>query len=136
MIMSQMNEGDPREMWNRVTNPRMKVVYIAGKYRDSCGEYYVRMNIRAAEEAAIFVWQYGGVALCPHKNTAGFGGIPGCHDDVWLRGDIELLRRCDAVWAIEGWRISKGATAEVGFARSNSIPVLYNHQQVIDFILG
>ena len=66
----------------------MKIIYIAGKYRAKT-EWEVVQNIRAAEDAAIFVWQHGAAALCPHKNTAMFGGIPGCPDNVWL---VEIAR--------------------------------------------
>lgn len=111
----------------------MKVIYIAGKYRDTRGEWYVLENIRKAEEAAMFVWHSGGVALCPHKNTAFFGGS--CPDDVWLQGDLELLSRCDAVYAIEGWRTSYGAIEEVKFARGNNIPCLFSLSEVTAFII-
>ena len=111
----------------------MRIIYIAGKYRGKC-EWDVRMNIRSAEQAAVMVWQYGGVAICPHKNTAGFGGVPGCDDNVWLQGDIEILLRCDAIWAIDGRKESSGARNEVNIARINSIPVLYSIQDVIDYL--
>ncbi len=65
--------------------------------------------LRTLEMAAVFVWQHGAAALCPHKNTALFGGVPGCPDQVWLEGDCEMLLRCDAVFAIPGWRDSSGA---------------------------
>ena len=112
----------------------MKVIYIAGKYRDPDGEFWVRENIRKAEAAALFVWQYGGVALCPHKNTAFFGGAPGCPDETWLKGDMELLHRCDAVWAIRDWLNSSGATAEVAEARKLTMRVLFSHQEVMDYL--
>jgi hypothetical protein len=112
----------------------MKVIYIAGAYRDERGEWFVRQNIRTAEAAAQFVWQHGAAALCPHKNTSGLGGLPGCPDQVWLEGDKELLRRCDAVWAIKGWRKSKGASGEVELARSSGMRVLFCEQEVLDFI--
>lgn len=111
----------------------MKVIYIAAKYRAKT-EWEVAQNIRAEEQAAIFVWQHGAAALCPHKNTAMLGGVPGCPDHVWLRGDSEMLVRCDAVFAIRGWRESTGASEEVEIARMNRIPVLFTYQEVIDFI--
>ena len=114
----------------------MKVIYIAGKYRDSRGAWFIRQNIRAAEQAAQFVWQQGGVALCPHLNTALFDGLPGCADEVWLRGDLELLRRCDAVFAIEHWRDSSGAVAEVEHARALNLPVLFTYNDVIQFLVS
>ena len=112
----------------------MKVIYIAGPYRSQLGKWQVRLNIRRAEEAAVFVWQHGGVALCPHKNTAGFGGVPGCSDATWLSGDIELLKRCDAVLAIDEWASSQGARLEVIYANKAGIPVFYTAQEVVDYL--
>lgn len=114
----------------------MKVVYIAGKYRDARGEYFVRQNIRMAEDAALFVWDHGGVAMCPHKNTAGFGGARGLSDDVWLRGDLALLQRCDAVMAIPGWEESEGAQVEVIQAESWEIPVFTDYECLEEYLRG
>lgn len=111
-----------------------KVIYIAGPYRSSLGEYGVLENIRNAAKYAIMVWQHGGVALCPHKNTAFFGGVPGTSDETWLEGDLELLRRCDAVWAIPGWSTSEGAQREIEFAKQLDIPVFYHDDELIDFL--
>jgi len=112
----------------------MKVIYIAGRYRDKRGEYYVRCNIREAERAALFVWMSGGAALCPHKNTAGLGGAYGIADNVWLEGDMELLKRCDAVWMLPGWESSEGAEREFSFAFNNNIPRLYDQHDVLLFL--
>ena len=112
----------------------MKVIYISGRYRDERGEFYVRMNIREAEQAALFVWKNGGVALCPHKNTAGFGGAYMIPDEIWLEGDIELLRRCDALWATDNHIASKGALEEIEFANNSGIPVLYSQADVLNFL--
>lgn len=103
-------------------NPKRKfVVYVAGPYRDRRGEYFVRQNIRKADAAAQWLWHLGAVALCPHKNTQAFGGM--MDDSVFIEGDLELLRRCDAVLAIEGWNASEGASLEVAYATANGIPV-------------
>ena len=112
----------------------MKVIFISGKYRSCSGEYYVRKNIRFAEEQALYVWKHGGIALCPHKNTAGFGGALGITDDVWLAGDLELLKRCDAIWMIKGWLSSEGACAEKVFAENNGIRVLMSIEDVKRFL--
>src|SRR5262249_60930335 len=98
----------------------MKVVYIAGPYRAS-SEYQVLQNIRRAEEVALRVWRSGAACICPHKNTAFFGGA--AHDSVWLVGDLEIIRRCDALVCVEGWQKSVGATGEVKLAREIGIPV-------------
>lgn len=100
----------------------MKLIYIAGPYRTST-EYGVKCNIYQAEQAALFVWRHGGAAICPHKNTAFFGGA--CPDEVWLEGDLEIMRRCDGVYALEEWEQSKGAYKEVAEARRLGLPVFF-----------
>ena len=73
----------------------------------------------AARERSLMVWLCGAVALCPHANTANFDGA--APDEVWLAGDLELLTRCDAVLTVDGWESSRGATAEVEFARQRGM---------------
>ena len=107
------------------------VYYISGPYRDKRGEWYVGQNIQNARAAAIEIWKLGGVALCPHMNTAGLGGL--LPDDTWLQGDLELIRRCDAVWMIDGWQKSEGAKIEMEFALELGVPVLYNLEDVKEY---
>lgn len=100
----------------------MKVIYIAGKYRDVRGEYYVVQNIRAAEKIALHIWENGAVAICPHANTRLFGGaLP---DETWLNGDLELIRRSDAVYQMENAHDSAGAKMEIELAKKLGMPVL------------
>jgi hypothetical protein len=87
----------------------MKIIYIAGKYRGK-SEWEVKQNIYHAEQAAMRLWQHGFAVICPHLNTAFFGG--GCEDSVWLEGDLEILKRCDAIYMLNGWQKSIGATKE------------------------
>src|SRR5262245_24540181 len=98
----------------------MIVVYIAGPYR-AATEYQVLQNIRRAEEVALRVWKAGAACICPHKNTAFFGGA--ADDSVWLEGDLAIISRCDAVVCVPGWQASAGARGEVELARELSIPV-------------
>lgn len=98
----------------------MKVVYVAGPYR-AASEYGVLLNIQAAERLALRVWKAGAACICPHKNTAFFGGA--ADDNVWLLGDLEIVRRCDALICTDNWQASIGASGEVDFARSLGIPV-------------
>lgn len=101
----------------------MKVIYIAGPFRASSG-WGVECNIRRAEELALEVWKLGVAVICPHTNTRFFSGA--ADDDIWLKGDLELLRRCDAVMLTPDWARSSGARAEVEFANTYSIPVFCN----------
>jgi hypothetical protein len=98
----------------------MKLIYVAGPYRGN-GEWQVSENIRRAEALALEVWRLGAACICPHKNTAFFGGsLP---DHVWLDGDLEIVRRCDAILCVPGWERSVGSLGEVALARELGIPV-------------
>src|ERR1044071_5255088 len=98
----------------------MKVIYIAGPYR-AASEWQGVQNIRRAEALALRVWELGHACICPHKNTALFGGS--APDELWLKGDLEIMRRCNAVLCTDNWETSAGARDEVKLARSLNIPV-------------
>ena len=100
----------------------MKVAYIAGPYRGK-SERAVVENIRHAEKYALKDWQMGYAVICPHLNTQLFGGL--APDEVWLDGDLEILRRCDLCVMIPGWDNSSGARAERVFALEHGIEVRY-----------
>jgi hypothetical protein len=97
------------------------VVYVAGPYRGP-SEWAVTENIRAAEAAALELWKRGAAAVCPHKNTAYFGGAR--PDETWLEGDLAILMKCDALFLLPTWKQSTGAVAEVELARSFFIPII------------
>jgi hypothetical protein len=64
--------------------------------------------------------------LCTILMTAHFEVLLRWRDpgyDWWLGVTMELLSRCDAVFAIPGWETSNGATREVEWARANDKPV-------------
>jgi hypothetical protein len=100
------------------------LIYIAGPFRGKPNiEWLRQQNIRKAEALALEVWQNGGIAICPHKNTEHFDGcIP---DDAFIVGDLEILRRCDAVLLLTDWRDSEGACREKDEANIKCIPVLH-----------
>jgi hypothetical protein len=100
----------------------VKVVYVAGPYRAD-SEWEVLQNIRQAEEVAKELWLAGAAVICPHKNTAFFGGL--APDDVWLNGDLEILSRCDIVVMGWNWQRSSGAHAERNRALDIGIPVYH-----------
>jgi hypothetical protein len=84
----------------------------------------VQQNVMKAMARSLEVWRRGHAAVCPHANTMFFQDADGCEDRVWLDGDIEMLRRCDALLTVEGWKESNGATAEVLLAQQIGKPVL------------
>lgn len=105
----------------------MIVVYIAGPFRGPSA-WAIEQNIRRAEELALAVWRSGMAALCPHTNTRFFQGAAADH--VWLDGDLELLKRCDAVLLVPGWERSQGAMAERAHAFEWNLPVFEDFEQL------
>lgn len=104
----------------------MKLAYVAGPYRAKT-PLDILKNVHAAGEVALKYWRLGYAVICPHKNTALFDGQ--ADDDVWLKGDIEMLRRCDVVVMMANWRESRGATAEHAIAIAHNIPIIYEGEQ-------
>jgi len=98
----------------------MKIVYVAGPFRGS-NSWEIEQNIRRAEALALEVWRMGAACICPHTNTRFFQGA--ADDAVWLDGDLEILRRCDAVLMTPDWDKSRGARAEHDEAVKCHVPV-------------
>lgn len=121
------------QMSMTVRTKLMPVIYIAGPFRGP-NAWEIEQNIRRAEEQALEVWRMGAAAMCPHTNNRFFQGAAA--DDVWLRGDIELMHRCDAVWMVPGFSCSKGALAERKEAIDAFIPVFEDIDDVRRFIDG
>ena len=90
----------------------MEVIFVSGKYRGKT-EWEVKQNIYHAEKRARMLWMNGFAVVCPHLNTAFLGGSD---DSIWLEGDLEILKRCDAIYMLDGWEDSEGARKELGLA--------------------
>jgi hypothetical protein len=106
---------------------RIPVVYVAGPFRAE-SHWDQELNIRRAEAAALEIWGMGAACICPHTNTRYFQGA--APDEVWLKGDLEILRRCDAIYMVKGWLGSEGATKEYNLAGRLNMPVLFDLAEV------
>lgn len=110
----------------------MRLVYVAGPFRGP-SHWAIAENIRAAERMALEVWRLGAAAICPHLNTAHFQGeLP---DQVWLEGDLAIVRRCDALLLTPEWERSAGARAEKEFAEHLGLPVFQNSEALRVWLL-
>jgi uncharacterized protein DUF4406 len=107
------------------------VVYIAGPFRGK-DSWEMENNIRRAEALALEVWRLGAAAICPHANTRFFQGA--APDEIWLDGDLAILRKCDAVLMTPDWKKSKGATAEYLHAADYDIQICLSLEELRDFI--
>jgi hypothetical protein len=101
-----------------------KIAYLAGPYTAN-NEYLVNKNVLFAASIAIKLWYYGFITICPHKNSENFLGGYNLTNDILLKGDIEILKRCDFVVVLPGWRNSKGTQMEIEAAKELNIPIYY-----------
>lgn len=113
---------------------RPQVVYLAGPFRPYVDEegkrHGIAENVRTAGAYGIEVWARGYVALVPHtltyldpKRQRQDGGIAGVNPEVFMDGELELIRRSDFVVMLPEWRHSRGATVEKRFAEEIGKPV-------------
>ena len=109
----------------------MKVIYVAGKYLGEC-DWDTYCNIHHARIAAKKLWDKGWAVICPHANTAFFGGVGERDRDnlngdwmKWLSGDLEIISRCDAIYMLNNWKDSKGAKMELAKAQELGLEVFY-----------
>lgn len=110
----------------------MKIIYICGPIRsESVGAQYE--NIGRGIAAAKAIWQAGGAAICPHM-FAYFWGDDDALRKLLLEGELEMIRRCDAVLALPGWMRSVGASAEVCFARGQGITILESLEEAVRWV--
>jgi|GEM_PF-2757134 len=108
----------------------MKLAYIAGPFRakdktHGYNYYEQQKNIEAARDAGLRICQVmRGEWYCfiPHMNTSHFqGAMP---DQFWLDGDLEALRRCDALVLLSTWWRSVGSRMEKQCAQKLNKPTM------------
>jgi hypothetical protein len=101
-----------------------KLVYIAGPYTnpDPC------VNTHQAIATANEVWSHDMFPLVPHLSHFWHTMTPRPYQD-WLDQDMEMMRRCDAVFRFPG--ASSGADKEVAEANRLGIPVFYEMADLV-----
>ena len=104
---------------------RDKIIDVSGAYS---GNSYpeISTNIQEAREFSIKIWELGAIALCPHLNTSHFEIDCKCGYEDFMRGDFEIIKRCDGIHMLPNWHHSRGAIREHTFAEGLPIPIFYN----------
>jgi len=102
-----------------------RVIYIIGKYRAD-NEENKRANILHAQRVACRLWELGWIVLTPHLNTAHFELYTDLPNEVFLKGGLELMRKCaNAVFVLDNWGDSDGSRIEFELARELGLDIYY-----------
>ena len=88
---------------------RIPLIYIAGAY-SADDPWGVEQNVRRAEYVAYELEALGACVVCPHTNTRWPDQRTPYEQKI--RTTLAALRRCDAVYFLPAWALSKGARGE------------------------
>lgn len=116
MVLSDARKSQQKDIIKYI-----KVVYVAGAFRAKT-QWGIMQNVRKAEEASLKLWKLGYAVICPHTMTQNFTGE--CSDEVWLNGCIELLKRADAIYLVDGWEKSEGSLVELNIAHDLGMAII------------
>ena len=104
----------------------MKICLVSGAYR-APSQWEVASNIETARQAAGRLCRRGIFPITPHLNTAYFESLQ--PDDFWLKGYLEILRRCDMIYVLANYRTSSGALAELAEAKRLGLQVVFEEEE-------
>jgi len=100
----------------------MKLIYIAGPFR-APDHWQIHQNVLDAERVAKRLIGEGYAVICPHKMTENMQqAYP---DHVFLNMCLELVRRADIIYLLEGWQTSQGSRMELELAMQLGKKVIY-----------
>lgn len=133
------SQADPETTKTTETTKPRPLIYVSGPYRAD-SEYGVTANIRRAGDVALSLWRAGFAVICPHKNTAGWGGVPDLDglaplpDSTWLDGDVVMVKRCDAIFMMPDWKSSEGAVIEHAAAEEAGLAIITGYREAQRFL--
>ncbi|MHB8359997.1 MAG: DUF7768 domain-containing protein [Thermoplasmataceae archaeon] len=109
-----------------------KLIYICGKYTDVNKEKQSE-NVNYAREVAAYILLSGDIPVIPHAITEGldFHELTKHKDhEFWLNEFcFPLLDRCDELLVLDNHHTSKGALAEIEYAKDKGIEINYLHKK-------
>lgn len=102
----------------------MTLCYVSGPYtKNSTNNKTQEENIAQARQIGCRLWEKGFSVIVPHENTSYFEKDCNIDYDTYIRGDLDMLSRCDYIVMTPDWESSQGAIIEKMYADTLRIPV-------------
>ncbi len=95
-------------------------IYVAGAYQADSEDGIIENITHAAMEAEK-LWHKGFAVICPHLNSALMSG----DRSMFIKGGLEMLKDCQAIYMLKGFRQSKGAMEEYNQALKDGLEIYY-----------
>jgi hypothetical protein len=109
----------------------MKMIYTAGPMSAPTA-WEIEQNIRTAEEIALKILKMGAAVYCPQTQGRFYANeMPW---EEWIKRDLEVLKRCNAIFMLPNWKDSKGAIAEFDQAARLGMKILYGLGEVAAYL--
>jgi len=108
---------------------KTQLIYIACAFHAPT-EFEKQLNVAAARRAGYQIAKAGFYPVMPTVNTSGFeeANTP----EFWYNATMELMRRCDAVYVVDGWHDSSGVKGEMDEAKRLEIPIYFTMKILVD----
>lgn len=108
---------------------RRKLVYLASPYSHRLRSVRRRRFEDVCRVAGGLV-DDGLIVFCPIAQShpiAEHSNVEAIDWDVWMDVDLTILARCTHLYVVmmDGWKESRGVTAEISFAKEHNIPITY-----------
>jgi hypothetical protein len=100
------------------------LLYVSGPYTaDTPGG--IDANVAEARKVGIELWERGHVVIVPHLNTLHFEQDCKLEHADYIRGDLQIIARCDGMVMLPTWGASRGAREEHEYAQAIGVPIWY-----------
>ena len=101
-----------------------RLIYVAGRYRAKTDTEKAE-NIWHAIKIAVKLWEKNWFCFCPHANTAHFDVYSSLPSEVYLKGGLAFLEKCDAIFLLKGYETSAGAMCELELAKKLNLEIYF-----------
>jgi len=88
-----------------------EAVYVSGPITNSDPEI-MRTNLLRGSEVGARLYEQGKLPFIPHANSEKLRDYTHMEWRDYMRIDIELLKRSDSIYMMNGWQNSRGARIE------------------------